>query len=141
MGLQCFIRSDIMDNRLIINQPLQPIRKTDVRKEINQKTPGKDNSTFSEIFAEKLMEQAGIRFSKHAQNRIISRGIKLDESDLGQLKNGMEKAEGKGAKDSLIMVNKVAYVVSIENKTVITAINGSSVKENVFTNIDSAVFM
>jgi flagellar operon protein len=130
-----------MDNRLIINQPLQPIRKTDVRKEINQKTPGKDNSTFSEIFAEKLMEQAGIRFSKHAQNRIISRGIKLDESDLGQLKNGMEKAEGKGAKDSLIMVNKVAYVVSIENKTVITAINGSSVKENVFTNIDSAVFM
>jgi flagellar operon protein len=130
-----------MDNRLIINQPLQPIRKTDVRKEINQKTPGKDNSTFSEIFAEKLMEQAGIRFSKHAQNRIISRGIKLDESDLGQLKNGMEKAEGKGAKDSLIMVNKVAYVVSIENKTVITAINGSSIKENVFTNIDSAVFM
>ena len=53
----------------------------------------------------------------------------------------LEKAENKGSKDSLIMVDNVAYVVSVENKTVITAIDDQNVKENVFTNIDSAVFM
>jgi len=130
-----------MDNRFIVNRPIQPV------KPIEQKTPGKTTkqqvptTPFKEIMAEKLREKSGVNFSKHARDRLISRGIEVNDTDLQLLKNGVEKAREKGARDTLIMVNKVAYVVSVENKTVITAIDEGSIKENVFTNIDSAVFM
>ncbi len=130
-----------MDNRLIINQPLQPGRKTDVKRKFEHKRTGNEGPAFKKVLAEQLKEQTGVKFSKHAQNRILSREIQVNAADLKQLKNGVEKAEEKGARDSLIMVNKVAFVVSVENKTVITAIDDQSLKENVFTNIDSAVFM
>lgn len=88
------------------------------------------------------MESANtIKFSKHAQERLNSRSITLSEKDLSQLAEGVRKAEEKGARDSLIILNDIAYVVSIKNKTVITAVDNNSLEERVFTNIDSAVFM
>lgn len=130
-----------MDDRLIINQPLQP-RKT--RSQSPQGTPEKGNKekpSFKEVMKKKLNENSRVEFSKHARNRMISRDIQVSGNEIRKLNKGVKKAEDKGARDSLIMVNKVAYIVSVENKTVITAIDDKNVKENVFTNIDSAVFM
>ena len=88
------------------------------------------------------MESANtIKFSKHAQERLNSRSITLSEKELSQLAEGVRKAEEKGARDSLIILNDIAYVVSIKNKTVITAVDNNSLEESVFTNIDSALFM
>ena len=130
-----------MDNRFRINQPINPVKKSNNdNKGRHKNNDNKNKSSFKEIFNKKLNKKE-IKFSKHAKQRISSRNIKLGKKELNKLIGGLEKAEDKGAKDSLIMVDKVAYVVSVENKTVITAIDDQNVKENVFTNIDSAVFM
>lgn len=131
-----------MDNRIMYNQPIRPLEKT--RKPENP--GGQDNrnvqgADFKKLLQEQLDKTNRVQFSKHAQNRISSRKINLSKNGLEKLTNGMEKAADKGARDSLIMVDGVAYVVSVENNTVITAIDNDSIKENVFTNIDSAVFM
>jgi flagellar operon protein len=82
-----------------------------------------------------------INFSRHARNRITSREITISEKELLQLKTGIDKAVEKGAKNSLIVIDNTAYIVSVENKTVVTIIDQESIKEKVFTNIDSAVLM
>ena len=82
-----------------------------------------------------------VKFSQHAQERLNSRNIKLSATDLKKLDNAVEKIAQKGAKESLIMLNDVALVVSVKNKTVITAMDGASAKDNIFTNIDSAMII
>lgn len=82
-----------------------------------------------------------INFSRHARNRITSREINISEKEMTQLKSGIDKAVEKGAKNSLILINNTAYIVSVENNTVVTIIDQESIKEKVFTNIDSAVLM
>ncbi|WP_139488983.1 TIGR02530 family flagellar biosynthesis protein [Brevibacillus dissolubilis] len=82
-----------------------------------------------------------ISFSQHALNRLKERGIQLGEAELARLEGGVKKAAGKGARESLILMDNVAYVVSITNRKVITAVDDANMKDNVFTNIDSAVFV
>lgn len=82
-----------------------------------------------------------IIFSRHAKNRITSREIEITDHEIIQLKKGIEKALEKGAKNSLILINNTAFIVSVENYTVITILDQDSIKEKVFTNIDSAVLM
>ncbi|MFY0542783.1 TIGR02530 family flagellar biosynthesis protein [Brevibacillus sp. H7] len=82
-----------------------------------------------------------LSFSQHAIHRLQERGIELTEPDLTRLETAVQKAANKGAKESLIMMDNVAYVVSVVNRKVITAVDGASMKDNVFTNIDSAVFV
>jgi len=130
-----------MDDRLMINRPLKPSTRTDKQNQVNKKTESQQQSSFKDILTSKLEEESKLSFSKHAKNRIISRDIELTKNNLQQLEKGVEKLKNKGAKDSLVFLNKVAYIVSVENDTVITAIDDENVKENVFTNIDSAVLM
>lgn len=85
--------------------------------------------------------KAPLRFSQHAMQRLEERGIQLHETDVARLEQAVQKAADKGAKESLIMMDNVAYVVSIVNRKVITAVDEGHRKENVFTNIDSAIFL
>ncbi len=79
-----------------------------------------------------------LKFSAHAMQRLHSRNIELSSEDLNRMNAMADKAAEKGAKQSLFMLRDVAMVVSIKNRTVITAVDQDSMKENVFTNIDSA---
>ncbi len=94
-------------------------------------------------FAEKLQQASGgaqpLQFSKHALDRVQRRGIELDGATLQRLNEGVSRAAGKGSRDSLVLVDGTAFVVSVSNHTVITAVGSEHMKENVFTNIDSAV--
>jgi flagellar operon protein len=81
----------------------------------------------------------GLQFSKHALARVQRRGIELDQATLGRLSEGVGRAAGKGSRDSLVLVDGTAFVVSVNNRTVITAVGSEHMKDNVFTNIDSAV--
>jgi flagellar operon protein len=80
-----------------------------------------------------------LQFSKHALARVQRRGIELDQSTLGRLSQGVDQAASKGSRDSLVLVDGTAFVVSVSNRTVITAVASEHMKDNVFTNIDSAV--
>lgn len=82
-----------------------------------------------------------LSFSQHASTRLLERGIKLDETHLAKLEGAVSKAAGKGAKESLILMDNVAFVVSIVNRKVITAVEQGQLKDNVFTNIDSAILV
>jgi flagellar operon protein len=99
-------------------------------------------------FRDVLRESTGVagtgpplKFSAHAMQRLESRNIKLTPDDVARMNAMADKAAAKGAKQSLFMMNDVALVVSIKNRTVITAVDQDSMKENVFTNIDSAAII
>ena len=130
-----------MDNRLQINQPIQPLRKTQQQNKPAQKNKKSEAPSFKDILGDKMKGKEKLSFSKHAEKRINSRSIPVSKAELDKLSNGVEKARDKGARDSLVMVNKVAYIVSVENNTVVTAVDEESMEDSVFTNIDSAVFM
>jgi flagellar operon protein len=93
-------------------------------------------------FAETLKQadqSQQLQFSKHALARVERRGIELDSATLGRLSQGVQRAASKGSRDSLVLVDNTAFVVSVSNRTVITAVGSEHMKDNVFTNIDSAV--
>jgi len=92
--------------------------------------------SFKEVLKEELQK---LKFSAHAKKRIISREIELNDDDFQRLNKAFEKAEAKGASESLILLDDKAFIVNIPNQTVITIVDKSKLSETVFTNIDSAV--
>lgn len=105
--------------------------------EVNRKSFDPVSSSFDSIFKQELEK---VKFSNHALKRLESRNIQLSETDIEKIQSAVEKAELKGAKDSLVMMDKTAFIVNIPNKTVVTAMDVTGSNENVFTNIDSVVF-
>jgi len=83
----------------------------------------------------------GVKFSNHAVERMQTRGIKFGPEDLGRLNDAIARAAAKGSKDSLVLMNDSALIVSVKNKTVVTVMDKNALKENVFTNIDSTIVM
>jgi flagellar operon protein len=92
--------------------------------------------SFGDVLREKTQ---GVQFSGHAIQRVQRRGIEVGEPQLARLKEGVDRAAGKGARESVIFVDQTAFVVSVRNRTVITAVDRDHMKDHVFTNIDSAV--
>ena len=101
--------------------------------------PISTKNSFQEILEQKGKES--IKFSNHANKRLEDRGIKLSNEEIGQLNEAIKMMQQKGAKDSLIVINNLAMIVNIPNKTVITALNQEGTKGNIYTNIDSAIFL
>lgn len=91
--------------------------------------------------AEGSANTASVKFSKHAANRLAERNIQLTVNQMDRLKEGAMKAGEKGIQDSLVVVDQLAFIVNVPNNTVITAMNQKEASQNVFTNIDGAVFM
>ena len=81
----------------------------------------------------------GVRFSKHAAQRVEQRGIQMTETLLDSLNQAVGKAREKGAKDIVVISSQAAFIVNVANNTVITSMTGAEMRENIFTNIDSAV--
>lgn len=95
-----------------------------------------DENSFDSIFKQELEQ---LKFSSHAAKRLEARNINLSETDMVKLTEAVEKAEMKGAKDSLVMMDKTAFIVNVPNRTVVTAMPIGKGEDNVFTNIDSVV--
>lgn len=94
--------------------------------------------SFEEILR-KTQQDGEVRFSKHAANRLNDRNIELTEEQLERLNGGTKKAGDKGIKESLVLVDELAFIVNTRSNTVITAFVQGETKENIFTNIDGAV--
>ena len=87
------------------------------------------------------LRAAEVKFSAHAQKRMQLRGVEMTDSDRDKLTATIDRMAAKGAKDALILLRETALVVSVKNRTVITAVDEASAKENIFTNIDSAAIL
>ncbi len=92
--------------------------------------------SFSEV-----LEESGLRFSRHAAERIQRRDIPLDAGDLRRVERAVEAAERKGAVQSLVLVGDAALIVNLPNRSVISAFHRERLKDGVFTRIDSAVVL
>jgi flagellar operon protein len=115
--------------------PVQPSRPA--AGDTPQNAPVRGPS-FSEVLAKTQAAQPP-RFSRHALDRLQRRGIDVGDETLRRLTGGVARAADKGSRDSVIFVDGTAYVVSVANNTVITAVDSEHMREHVFTNIDSAV--
>ena len=100
---------------------------------------------FDVLLRDQLLQSAptpaspGVRFSSHAQQRLQQRDIALGEDEVAKINSAVDRAQEKGSKESLILLDDMAFVVSVKNRVVITAVDQPSMKQNVFTNIDSVV--
>lgn len=82
-----------------------------------------------------------IEFSKHAKQRVEERGIEISSELLTKLKNSVQKAQEKGAKNILAFDAERAFIINVAQNRVVTAISQDEMQGNVFTNIDGAVLL
>jgi flagellar operon protein len=94
-----------------------------------------------ELSFRQVLEQKQLKFSQHAEQRLRQRGIQFAPEQLGEIARAVDQAAAKGARDSLVLYHDVAMIVSVPNRTVVTAMDGAFMKEHVFTQIDSAVIV
>ncbi len=101
-----------------------------------RRAPASGGPSFAEVLAKSTQAP---QFSRHALERLAQRGIPLSDATVARVADGINRAAGKGSRDSVVFVDNTAYVVSVRNNTVITAVDSGHMREHVFTNIDSAV--
>lgn len=100
----------------------------------------KEGLTFQDIL-QRQSSSREVKFSKHAAGRLSDRNIELTDNQMERLNEGAARAGQKGIRESLVIVDGLAFIVNIPNNTVVTAMNQTDATENVFTNIDGAVIM
>jgi flagellar operon protein len=98
--------------------------------------PASGGPSFAQVLAKST---SAPQFSRHALDRLAQRGITLSDATVARVSAGIDRAAGKGSRDSVVFVDNTAFVVSVRNNTVITAVDSGHMREHVFTNIDSAV--
>ncbi|MFC5472020.1 TIGR02530 family flagellar biosynthesis protein [Cohnella suwonensis] len=125
-----------MSDRMLVGQlatgitaPIQGNRAV-----VGNRSQAADQTSFREI-----LSRQQLKFSHHAEQRLQQRGITLLPEQVERIASAVEQAAAKGAKDSLVLFKDIAMIVSVPNRTVVTAMDGSSMKEHIFTQIDSAV--
>jgi len=128
-----------MTDRLSIGQlypgSLHPLAR--VERAVPSKQPA---AAAKPRFADMLRNNL-VRLSHHAEERLQQRGIDLSEEQLEKIRSAIDKAERKGAKESLMLMNDLALIVNVKNKTVVTAMDTNAIDDHVFTQIDSAVII
>ena len=98
--------------------------------------------SFQEILEQRQALSTGaVKFSKHAAGRLADRNIELTRAQMERLTEGTAKAQQKGIKDSLVIVDDLAFIVNVPNHTVVTAMDQNETADNIFTNIDGAVII
>lgn len=112
--------------------------KSSTNREVINIPPGSGRS-FQEILQEKLKNE--VSFSKHASLRSEERNIQMTPDELTRLSEACDKATQKGIKDALIIMDRAAFIVNAQSKVVVTMVDKTDMKNNVFTNIDGAVFL
>lgn len=113
--------------------PVQPQQSQHSSQTVNRVQTG--NS-----FADTLAQVDGIRFSNHAQKRLDDRAISMPEDGIQRLTQAVEKAKARGGKESLILMDDLAFIVNVKDRVVVTTMDAKQRGQGVFTQIDSVVF-
>lgn len=122
------------DRLTIIPQPIRPLGKVPQKP---SRTAG-PSGQFGQLL-DKAQQQTQVKFSGHALSRMEARGINFNQGQLERLQHAVAQIDAKGGRDSLVMLDDTALVVSVKNETVVTVVDREQMKNNVFTKIDSAV--
>jgi len=125
----------------VTNGRIYPVVKTTENKRGNTDRANSAGADFKHLMDKALEGKPELKISAHALKRLDQRNLDLTEDDIKNLESAVDKAEAKGARESLLLYKEMAFVASIRNRTIITAVGQRDAKENVFTNIDSAVII
>lgn len=106
-----------------------------------QKPSKPETSSGINSFDAILDQQSEVQFSKHAERRLASRNLDVSASERAKLDQAVSSLEKKGAKDSLVLMGELAFIVNVPSKTVVTALSREQMKDQVFTNIDSTMLV
>ena len=130
----------IDDQSTYINRISKGHQKVD-RNKLNRLPENVD--TFNKFLKSKIEKksEAGVKLSGHAKKRLEERNLTMDGNEFLKIRDGIDKLKEKGGKDSLIVTNQAAYIVDVDKQTVVTAMDKNDMAENVFTKIDSTLFI
>jgi len=130
----------MVDNVNNLHPPIGPAKPVQQSQKL-VKTDQLDSTqgSFGDFLKEALRKPTDVAFSAHAQKRLSSRGIIMDDSQMSRLSNAVDLVNGKGGQDSLVMLDGLALIVNVPSRTVVTAMEVAGMGERVVTNIDSAV--
>lgn len=125
-----------------INQyfPVAPVPEPSPGQQIPKRNVSSGSTAFKDILNQ-LVRPGELQFSNHCLKRLEQNDIHLSAEQVAKLKDAVQKVEMKGSRDSCIVMDNMAFIVNVVNRTVITVVEGQRMKDNVFTNIDSAVVL
>ncbi|AOV08264.1 TIGR02530 family flagellar biosynthesis protein [Sporosarcina ureilytica] len=126
-----------MNNINLHRIPSQPIIHSQTPKRIED--PQKQS--FSELLIKATTSTASLKVSKHASERLEERNITISETEWERVSTKVNEAKAKGVKESLVLLDQAALIVSAKNATVITAMDRSEAKDQLFTNIDGTIVL
>ncbi|KJS15908.1 MAG: hypothetical protein VR69_11630 [Peptococcaceae bacterium BRH_c4b] len=126
------------DVRIIMPLPLEGKKNNQANTNVNAVDKVKP---FGELLQDRISGISGLKLSAHAERRLKERNIVLNNEDMAKIEDAVTRAAAKGSRESLVLYGDIALVASITNRTLITAMDGDSLKEHVITNIDSAVIV
>ncbi|MCR5116689.1 MAG: flagellar protein [Lachnospiraceae bacterium] len=122
---------------------IEQVKDTYLAGKVSGKAKAQEIS-FNDILKQKsqiMIPRQDLRFSKHAAGRLEERNIALSDEQMIRLNDAARKASEKGIKESLVIVDSLAFIVNVPNNTVVTALDRTDSEDNVFTNIDGAVIV
>ena len=119
----------------------RPVNLIEIAQGGQQRANQAGDPTFKQMFSAELAESHGIQFSKHAHERMYSRDLEMSEETLSKLAGAVDRAQSKGSKETLVLTDDMALVVSVPNRTVVTVFDRENLRDGVVTSIDSAVIV
>ena len=131
---------DLISNSFMSIEQAQDAYLQDAKK-VDRQSSVSNQTSFRQILEQVSNRNDTVSFSRHANERLSSRNIRLNEEQMQRLNEGVKQAKEKSIQESLVMMDNIAFIVNVKNNTVITAMDQESNDSNVFTNIDGAVIV
>ena len=131
---------DLISNSFMSIEQAQNAYLQDAKK-VNRQSSVSNQTSFRQILEQVSNRNDTVSFSRHANERLSSRNIRLNEEQMQRLNEGVKQAKEKSIQESLVMMDNIAFIVNVKNNTVITAMDQNTNDSNVFTNIDGAVIV
>ncbi|WP_105618054.1 TIGR02530 family flagellar biosynthesis protein [Vallitalea okinawensis] len=125
---------------LVIQNRINNNNVNDIAKKSQRPNSFKAQATFDQVLSQQLLKKEELTFTKHASMRLNARDINFSDEQLTRINEGVKEAEKKGIKDSLVLIDDVALVVNVKNKTVITAVKKEQ-QNQIFSKIDGAILI
>ncbi len=131
---------DLISNSFMSIEQAQDAYLQDANK-VSRQSSVSGQTSFQQILEQVGNRNDTVSFSRHANERLSSRNIRLNEEQMQRLNEGVKQAKEKSIQESLVMMDNIAFIVNVKNNTVITAMDRNANDSNVFTNIDGAVIV
>ena len=120
---------------------IEQVRDRFFQSETVNESAAKSDISFDRVLKDRIGQSEELKFSKHASQRLSDRNIELTTGQSMRLAQGVNSADAKGIRESLVLVDSLAFIVNVPNRTVVTAMDQTETDSNIFTNIDGAVIM